>query len=153
MSPVENLEREVRALYESRDPGIADFADLLYENHVFIVAKEALSIAKRFGGDPDLVYAGGMLHDIADAVTKREDPAHGERSAEMARELMTKSGFTPEQIAVVVDDALRFHSCRGNERPQTPEGKALAAGDAVAHLTTDIYPRLMEKFKERGESE
>jgi putative nucleotidyltransferase with HDIG domain len=153
MSPVEKLEKEVRALYEARHDGRADYADLLYEHHVFEVARQARRAAKRFGGDPDLAYASGMLHDIADAVMLRENSDHESKSAEIARELMRNSGFRPEHISVVVDDALRYHSCRGDERPRTAEGKALAAGDAVAHLTTNIYPLLIEKFRARGESE
>ncbi len=120
-------------------PERARWSDWIYEGHVVHVADASRQVAERFGGDPELAEAAGLLHDIADAYMPREHPLNEQRSLEIAEELLTKTGFTADEIKIVVNDAILHHSCRGNDRPQTPEGKAMAAGDAFAHLTTDFY--------------
>jgi putative nucleotidyltransferase with HDIG domain len=105
------------------------------------VADNALALAGRFGAKPDLVRAGALLHDIADAVMNRnaDKLAHANKTLEIARDLMDAAGFALTDIKVVLDDALPRHSCHGNTRPATAEGKVLATADAMAHLQTDFY--------------
>ena len=51
----------------------------------------------------------------------------------------------------LVDDALRFHSCHGEDRPQSDEGKVLATADARAHFQSDFYAYMQDHvFKDRG---
>lgn len=152
MNKIETLTAKVRELYESNAPERDTLADWLYENHIFQVAKEARSVAERFGGDPDLAEAAGMLHDIADAVMGRFEPLHGEKSENIARRLLSDSGFSKEEIEVVVDDSIQHHSCRDGNVPTTPEGKAVATGDAIVHLTTDFYAFMVDIQIKRGDS-
>lgn len=147
MGSLEVLRREVDRLYTSENPQRAPLANWLYTDHVYQVAEAAASVAKRFGGNPDLAYAAGALHDVADAIVPREDVAHAERSAQTARYVLGKAGFSAEEITIAVDDALRFHSCHGTDRPETLEGRALSTGDAIAHLTTNFYPHLADVKK------
>lgn len=139
MSRIESLRKEVADLYNAKHVDRAEWADWIYEGHVIPVGNASRTVAERFGGNPELAEAAGLLHDIADAVMKRENPHHEEKSMEVARELLAKAGFSNSEISVVVDDAILHHSCRGDDRPNTLEGKAMAAGDALAHLTTDFY--------------
>lgn len=139
MERIERLKEEVANLYQSKQSGRADWADWIYAGHVVPVGEASREVALRFGGSPELAEAAGLLHDVADAVIKREDPTHESRSMEIARELLEKTGFTDAEVAIVVDDAIAHHSCRGNDRPNTAEGKAMAAGDALGHLRTDFY--------------
>jgi HD superfamily phosphodiesterase len=136
---IEKLRKEVAALYATKHTGRADWADWMHDGHVLLVANAARDIALRFGGDPDLAEAAGLLHDAADAVMKREDPQHEEKSLAMAREMLTRCGFNNEEISIVVDDAITKHSCHGDVRPATDEGKAMAAADGYVHLTSDFY--------------
>lgn len=106
---------------------------------LFIVADLAEKIAKRFGVNTDLSRAAGMLHDIADAVTSRFDPMHEDKSFEIARSFLEASEYSQEEINIIINDALKFHSCRKGKKPKTGVGKVLATADAVAHLTTDFY--------------
>jgi putative nucleotidyltransferase with HDIG domain len=133
------LKGKVDALYGECREGREAWADWLYEHHVFLVADKAAEIAQRFGADPELAAAAGMLHDIADAEMSRFAPGHAERSLAIARELLAECGYTVEEILIVVDDAIMFHGCRDGVCPQTMEGKSMAAADAVVHLTTDFY--------------
>lgn len=148
MGSIDIVKAAVDRLYQTPNPNRAPLADWLYTDHVYQVAEAARKIAERFGGNPDLAYAAGLLHDVADSVVVRQDPTHAERSMEMARQILTEAGFTAEEIAIAVDDALRFHSCHGENRPQTLDGKALSTGDAIAHLTTNFYPHLYEVKKD-----
>lgn len=153
MSRINDLHEKVEMLYKTGDPvGAADWAAYMLSSHVFAVADKAGEIAGRFGANKELAMAAGMLHDVADAVMKRQDPRHEEESKTIARKLLAETGFSDDETTVIVDDALRYHSCRGDEKPSTLEGKAMAIADAVVHLTTDFYDFAIETFTKRGES-
>lgn len=137
MKRIKILEKKVRALYERKSPRRADWADALYEYHVFVTKKFATKYARRFKVNSELAEAGAMLHDIADAVTKRFDPKHHAKSLQIAKKLLKESGYTEEEIAVLVDDALPYHDCREGI-PKTDVGKILCTADAVAHLEADF---------------
>ena len=147
MSKISELRDYVRAVYEKKMPNRAPWSDWIYEGHVIHVGEASRKIAERFGGNSELAEAAGLLHDIADAEMSREDPRNEERSLEIAHELLAKAGFTADEINIVVNDAIRYHSCKGDDRPQTPEGRAMAAGDAFAHITTDFYFVVEERRK------
>ena len=113
MSRIKEVENKVKELYELKNPKRDDWADWLYEKHVFVVAEEAGRLAVRFDAKKDLAMVAGMLHDIADAVMSRFDPKHEEKSFEIARNILQSSGFSKGEIEIVVNDAIKFHSCRG----------------------------------------
>lgn len=139
MQRIEELEKRVRVLYEEKNPNRADWSDWLYNNHVFVVTETAGVLAKRFNANEELSRASAMLHDIADTTMNRFDEAHGGESLRIARELMSRSGYTEEEISLVVDDAIAFHSCHNEQKPQSLEGQVLATADALAHFQTDFY--------------
>lgn len=147
MSRIDSLKKEVDNLYLSRNENRADWADWLFEHHVFLVANYARKLSEKLGVNNDLAVAAAMLHDIADAVIKRESPEHENKNFEIVRELLLKSGFNTEEIRIINDDALRFHGCHGSERPATIEGKILATADAVIHLNSDFYKYAVSELK------
>ena len=151
MSRIEKLRYLIAELYQSDCPNRAEMANWLYDNHMLLVADEAGKLARRFNLDEDLCVASALLHDIADAVMDRFDPKHEEESFRIARELLSECGFTSEEISVVVDDAMKYHSCYSEEKsPKTDAGKVLATADAIVHITSDYYPYLAEmKASER----
>ena len=139
MNKLETLKSKVKSLYQTEVPGRADWADWIYDQHVPFVAAKAREIAKTHGADPELAEVAGLLHDIADIKMARKDEGHEAESLRIARQVMEECGYSKEQIELVVDDAIRFHSCHGSERPESLEGRALATADALAHLKTDFY--------------
>lgn len=147
------LEDKVWRIYEEKSSGRDDWADWLFANHVFVVADEAEELAERFNGDMELSRVAALLHDIADAQMKREEKGYEEKSLEIARELLTETDYEEEEIKIVVDDALRYHSCRNGETPSTKEGKVLATADALAHFKTNFYEFAKQKMIERGDSQ
>lgn len=136
MKRIEKLEKKVRALYESKNPRRADWADALYEYHVFVTKKFATKYAKRFKVNSELAEAGAVLHDIADAVMKRFDSKHHVKSLQIAKKLLKESGYSKEEIAILIEDVLPFHDCRDGF-PKTEVGKILSTADAVAHFDPD----------------
>jgi HD superfamily phosphodiesterase len=143
MSRLENLEALVRELYKTRNPNRADWADWLYKNHIFVVALTAKSLAERFNVNSELPQAAAILHDVADAKVARKDPSHERASMDMARVILAKSGYTAQEIQIIVDDAIRYHGCKNGKTPKTETGKILATADALAHLNSDFYAYAM----------
>ena len=144
MDRIDTLRKKVSGLYLAKNPARDEWADWLFENHIFVTADYAGALAKRFGARKELARAAGMLHDIADTVASRFDAAHDEKSADIARTLLVESGFSGEEISVIVDDAIRFHSCRNGNTPKTLEGRVMATADALAHLQTGFYTHALE---------
>ena len=138
-SKLTELEAAVHALYDAKDPDREEWADWLAGNHVFVVADFASELAVRYEANEELARAAALLHDIADAKMSRFDPEHEEKSLAIARELLSKSGYSDEETKLIVDDAIRFHSCRDGNMPKSLEGKILATADSLAHLKTDFY--------------
>lgn len=143
MNRIDQLETTVQTLYAQNTHGRETWAEWLAHNHVFVVADYATELASKYGANKELARAAAMLHDIADIEMIRFDPRHEERSLEIARTLLTEHGFSKPEIAIVVDDAIRYHSCHGNDRPRSLEGKILSTSDSLAHLKTDFYLHAM----------
>ena len=139
MDKLETLKNKVASLYGAKNPNRSQWTDWLYDQHVRCVADNARSIARTHGADPELSEAAALLHDIADFKMSKRGDAHEQESLRLAREIMEEAGYADEQIKLVVDDAIRFHSCHGDERPKSLEGQVLATADSVAHLKTDFY--------------
>ena len=139
MTKLDKLEEAVKKLYEAKNPERDGWADWMVDNHVFVVADYATGLANRFGANTDLARAAALLHDIADCNMSRMNPGHEAESLKIARELMVQSGYTEEEISLVVDDAIRYHSCHDGKFPDSIEGKILATADSMAHLKTNFY--------------
>lgn len=139
MNRLDKLKQTVADLYHQQLPTRTDWADWLYERHVRAVTRIAEEIAEKHGADKELAQVGALLHDIADYKLQRREPNHEEVSLETARQLMREHDYTDDEIKLVVDDAIRYHSCHDGERPSSKEGLVLATADSLAHLTTDFY--------------
>lgn len=145
-SRIDQLETAVRQMYEAKDPNRADWADYLFEDHVLVVADYASQLARKYGANEELARAGALLYDIADAVMPRNNPEHETKSLEIAHDLLTKNNYSPDEISLVVDDAIRYRSCRNGEQPASLESKILATADSFAHLKTDFYLYAIRAF-------
>jgi len=139
MERLQKLEAKAKDLYERKDPARDEWADWLADNHVFVVADFATELAKKHGANEELARAAALLHDIADVKMKRKDEEHEAESLTIARDLMQEVGYNGDEIKLVVDDAIRYHSCHGDERPESVEGKILSTADSMAHLKTNFY--------------
>lgn len=139
MTKLDTLRQKVQDLYAEKQPTRADWADWLYDNHVVLVAKYAKELAEKYEANAELAEVAALLHDIADHKVKRFDPNHEEESLTIARQVMEECRYTTAEIELVVEDAIRYHSCHGHDRPKSKEGLVLATADSLAHLKTDFY--------------
>jgi uncharacterized protein len=153
MTRIENLEGKIRQLYESKNPNRADWADWLYDKHVFIVTENAEMLAERYGANKEYSKAAAMLHDIADATMSRFDESHERTSLDISRHLLEESEYTIKEITLIVDDAIKYHSCHDGNIPSSLEGKVLATADSLAHLTTNFYELAATALKGEKTSE
>ncbi len=150
MKRIDKLETAVTKLYTEKRPERDDWADWLWEYHVITVANFASELAERFGVDPDLSRAAALLHDIADVMTQRSNPEHEQMSLDLGRKILKECGYDEEEVSTVIDDAGKFHSCHGSDRPKTDVGKVLATADALGHLKTDFYALACERMLAAG---
>lgn len=139
MDKLHKLEQRVKDLYRENNATRDKWVDWFANHHVFVVADYAAGLAKKYGANEELARVAAVLHDIADIKMKRSDPEHEDVSLRLARELMEEAGYSKQDIQLVVDDAIRYHSCYGDERPASVEGRILSTADALAHLQTDFY--------------
>ena len=151
MNRLEKLKNKVETLYDKKENTRDEWADWLYKNHIFLVAKYSKQLAKRYGVNSDLAFAASMLHDIADAVMQRENPRHEEKSNKIAEEFLKECDFTKEEIKIIVGDIIKFHGCKNGEVPKTLEGKIMASADAMAHLKSNFYDFALE-IKQKDEN-
>ncbi|NIM00155.1 MAG: HD domain-containing protein [Acidobacteria bacterium] len=82
-------------------------------HHALRVRHTALRLAEREGGDPDIVGAAALLHDIGH--TEGRD-GHAASSARAAADLLRRAGFPDEKIDAVVTCIEHHHWSPGNER-------------------------------------
>ena len=126
-------------MYEAKDPARNDWADWLYDQHLPFVTQKTRELAKIYGANPELAEAAAWLHDVADVKMKRKNEGHDQESLRLAKELLETCGYSKQDIALVVDDAISLHSCYDGHRPTSAEGQVLATADALAHISTDFY--------------
>ncbi len=122
-------------------------AHWLWRNHVRWVADKSIELAKKYGADADLVYAGALLHDIADVWLDRKDQDFDQKCDQVAEEILQTAGYTGKEIDFVITEVIAPHSCHDDQpQPSTKEGQILATADGLAHLTTDFY----QQFEKMG---
>ncbi|MCC7441360.1 MAG: HD domain-containing protein [Bdellovibrionales bacterium] len=103
-------------------------------SHSLRVLANALVIAESEGGEPELLAAAALLHDIANLPKNHpEARLSSERSAEAARRLLVAEGFTPSQVERVCD-AILCHSFSRGQAPGTLEGRVFQDADRLDAL-------------------
>jgi uncharacterized protein len=105
--------------------------------HILRVTRMAEQLAAAEGGDPEVVRAAALLHDIARHAEDEQGkaapggaPDHAEVSAQEARAFLMEQGADAE-LADRVAEAIRSHRFRGSIQPTTLEGKILFDADKL----------------------
>jgi len=97
-------------------------------SHISMVAKTAVSIARKEGADPEISEVAALLHDIC----KSEPGDHGTRGACKAKEFLLSIGVSAE-FADAASDAIHLHNKESSRR--SPEAAALWDADKLYILT------------------
>lgn len=118
-----------------------------------MVANYATNLAKGFKANEEYSRAAALLRDIADTKMSRFSEQHEGESLNIARQLLKECGYDDDEISLIVDDAVKYHSCKDNTLPKSLEGRVLATADALAHLQTDFYNFAADTLKKEGKTE
>lgn len=138
MSKQQIVFTEVEKLYANSN---RDMGKWMWKNHVQWVANKAIVLAKKYGADADKVYAGALLHDLGDVWMERDAEDFDTKGEEESKRILSKAGFSDEEIKEVLEDIVKPHSCYPDNLPVTIEGRCLATADAMFHLVTDFFPQ------------
>jgi len=123
MIRLDALRREVAAMLKNDPAHDASHIERVYKNAELLCGSE--------NADTELVLTAVMLHDLV--TFKKSDPRNREasaRSAQRAREILKRHGYTDREIAIVAD-AIRDHSFSRDARPGTVEGRILQDADRL----------------------
>lgn len=101
---VELIRREAEKHYASEDPG----HDWL---HAERVCRMCVRICEKEGGDPQVLIAAALLHNVGMQHELKHGVDHSEKSVETAREILCRIGFPGEKISMVLE-AIRVHRFR-----------------------------------------
>jgi hypothetical protein len=93
-------------------------------NHMIAVGAIMRGMAERFGEDPDLWEAVGILHDVDYEKFGDDFSRHGAMSAEMVRDLL------PEDAV----NAVRRHNPLTGHEPETRFDVSLLSADAISGM-------------------
>ncbi|MGQ9597724.1 MAG: HD domain-containing protein [Thermoproteota archaeon] len=71
--------------------------------HAERILRLSMRLLEKEGGDPEILAAAALLHDMSMKYEIAEDFDHAEKSAELAEQILLKIGFPKEKIPEVVD--------------------------------------------------
>ena len=100
--------------------------------HTERVYKLCLHIGRKERADLEILKLAALLHDIGREAEDRMNGrvCHAEKSADLARRILTKHGIKGERIAEVVR-CIETHRFRGARLPDSIEGKVLFDADKL----------------------
>lgn len=136
MQKYQKLAQLVEQVYLNTDQ---DFGKWMWANHLPLVGKKAEELARRYEANMDLAVAGAWLHDFGDAFVHRFSEDHDQVTKLEAEKLLIQAEYSEEEIKIIFDDILAYHSCRPGAIAETLEAKVVATADAYAHLMSDFY--------------
>jgi uncharacterized protein len=115
---------QMRTLYPQND-AVHGF------DHVLRVYHLAEKLAEAEGADLEIVRAAALLHDVQGSQpTSGERGNHHEASAEEAARILAGEGWDGARIARV-QECIRAHRYRGNQRPHSLEAQVLFDADKL----------------------
>jgi uncharacterized protein len=101
-------------------------------DHVERVYKLCVRIGEKENADMDVLRVAAILHDIGreDETNSKGKMCHAERSATLAREILSRYGFDNERINKIAH-CIETHRFRGNKVPVSKEAKVLFDADKL----------------------
>ena len=117
--------------------------------HLYGVSLAATMLAKRRGLDPEIAAMSAMLHDIyAYRVGSYEDHAH--KSAELAKEILSKLKLTNAEETDMICSAIYHHSDK--QVTDSPMDEILKDADVLDHCLKDSSKAVEEREQARYNS-
>lgn len=98
--------------------------------HAERVCRICMKICEKEGGDPQVLIAAALLHDIGIRHELEQGVDHSEKGVEIAMEILSRIGFPREKISMVLE-AIRVHRFRKGVRAATIESMILQDADRL----------------------
>ncbi|MEM1547409.1 MAG: HD domain-containing protein [Thermoproteota archaeon] len=98
--------------------------------HAERVYRMCMKIREREGGDPEVLAAAALLHDVGVQNEFEQNVDHSEESARIAGEILCEIGFSSDKIRRV-QEAIRQHRFRNSVEATTLEAKILQDADRL----------------------
>lgn len=141
----EDIRREVLTRCEKSKQ---DMGFDIWDEHIKYVVEYAISLAKEYGADVEIVELGALLHDISMPSEYGEREKHNIYGAEIAEKLLTELNYPQDRIERVKKCVLN-HRGSSNAVRDTIEEQCVADADVIAHF--DCIPSLFHlAYKERN---
>lgn len=85
--------------------------------HFLDVARIAmiLNMEEQFGIETEMIYAAALLHDIGRWMQYKDGTPHEQASAQLASEILVKSGFDEKEQAVILEAILQHRNASVKE--------------------------------------
>ncbi|MEM2944934.1 MAG: HD domain-containing protein [Thermoproteota archaeon] len=98
--------------------------------HAERVCKMCMRICEKEGGDPKVLVAAALLHDVGMRYELEQGVDHSEKSVEIAGEILSRIGFPKDKISMVLE-AISVHRFRKRVRAVSIESKILQDADRL----------------------
>jgi uncharacterized protein len=98
--------------------------------HAERVCRMCMRICGEEGGDPKVLIAAALLHDVGMKYELEQGVDHSEKSVEIAKEILSRIGFPSEKISMVLE-AIREHRFRKGVKAVSIESRILQDADRL----------------------
>jgi len=108
-----------------------------YIEHFVPMVKHSKFLARKLGGNIEIIVLAAWLHDIGSIIYGRKN--HHITSAKVAKKFLAENGYNKEKIKPVLE-CIRHHRQSTNLKRETLEEKIIADADAICNF--DMLPAL-----------
>ncbi|MBO3798587.1 MAG: HD domain-containing protein [Thermoproteota archaeon] len=98
--------------------------------HAERVCRMCMRICEKEGGDPKVLVAAALLHDVGVRYELEQGVDHSEKSVEIAEEILPRIGFPKDKISMVLE-AISMHRFRKGVRAVSIESRILQDADRL----------------------
>lgn len=128
---IEELKNDIRRRCESPN----NFFGIGIYEHIEIVAKHAIELAKLYEADVEVCEIAAWLHDIASITDYKLYENHHIHGADMAEKILKEYNYPPDKIHLVKLCILNHRGSVVKEKT-TKEEICVADADAISHYDT-----------------
>lgn len=139
---IKDIESEIERRFNKADLDYCGF-QWFYRNHLSVVKDTALSLAKIFNADEEIIYLASILHDIGYLIEPKNHLSSGMKEA---KKIMEKNGIGNEIIEKVLY-CIEMHDKM--IYPKTPEARIIQIADAISHTNPNFLSSMKKIKKEK----
>jgi len=137
--------QQIHDFVKQKCEGYAD--DDILSNHILGVRDLAVTLAKHYNADIEVVSIAAYLHDIS-LIMNHDNTDHEIKGAEFAREYLKQFNFSEEKIDLICK-CIKHHRGSKDYKRETMEEQIVACADAMDHMARidQMFYRVSNKFE------